>query len=241
MTNKLTAQATAFSAVALLAAGLTMAATETAQAGKTGNFLLGAAAGAAGLAIIGGLAKRRRERVYYSRPVRRYSRPRRYYKPRAVSNPETRRIQEALNILGYNVGAVDGVSGRGTRAGASGFQASINQPATGYLTEMQKGVLFQKAQAMMTGQPVYPNPAMAAPVRMAPAMAAPVPMAPRPMAPAPVAAPGYNPYNAPAQPAAAPPAMAPAMAPPAPAPAYNPYNAPPAPAAPVPAAPAPIR
>lgn len=218
MTNKLTAQATAFSAAALLAVGLTFTATDNAQAAsKTGNFLLGAAAGAAGLAVLGHMAKnRRRERVYYTEPRRRYYAPRRYYKPRAYSNPETRRIQEALNILGFNVGAVDGVAGGATRAGISGFQASIQQPATGYLTEMQKGVLFQRAQAAMTGQPAYPAPAAA------PAMAP----APAP-APAPAAAPAYNPYNAPAQPPAAAPAPA-APAPAAPAPAYNPYNTPPA-------------
>lgn len=231
MTKSFTAQATAFSAATLLAFGLTMASTDTAQAAsKTGNFLLGAAAGAAGLAVLGHIAKnKRRERVYYAPAPRRYYKPRRYYTPRAISNPETRRVQEALNILGFNVGAVDGISGRGTRAGISGFQASIQQPATGYLTEMQKGVLFQRAQARMTGQPAYPAPA-AAPGAY-PAAPAPAPVAAPgayPAAPAPVAAPGYNPYNAPAQPPAA-----------APAPAYNPYNAAPAPAAPVPAAPAP--
>ncbi len=232
MTKNLTAQATAFSAATLLAFGLTMASTDTAEAGKTGNFLLGAAAGVAGAAIVHGLAKRRRQRVYVSpAPRRRYYKPRRrYYKPRALPNPEVSRIQESLNILGFNVGAVDGVSGRGTRAGISGFQASIQQPATGYMTEMQKAVLFQKAQARMTGQPAYPAPAPAA----APGYPA------APPAPAPVAAPGYNPYNAPAQPpAAAPIPVAPVPA--APAPAYNPYNAAPAPAAPIPAAPVPGR
>lgn len=84
---KLSGRAIAFAAASIFALGLVAATPQEAQAGKTGNFLLGAAAGAAGLAIVGGLARnnRRRNNYYQPRPARRYYRPapRRYYAPRA--------------------------------------------------------------------------------------------------------------------------------------------------------------
>lgn len=82
---KLSTKVAAFSAATLLALGLTVAAPQQAQAAsKTGNFLLGAAAGAAGLALLHGATRPRPRGYYYQpRPVRRYYRPapRRYYAP----------------------------------------------------------------------------------------------------------------------------------------------------------------
>ncbi len=203
----------ALTAAAVFAAGMALSTPQPVQAAsKTGNFLLGAAAGAAGLAIIHGLNKKRK-RTYYERAPRRYYRrapARRYYAPRAAASPMVMKVQESLNILGYNVGAVDGRAGPATRAGARAFQMSINQPATGYLTELQKGILFQKAQAILTGVPANPAPA-GYPTAAAPGYAP----APRPAAPPTYAAPPAAPAYAP-PPAAAPAPAAPAYVPPPP-------------------------
>ncbi len=66
----------AFAAASVLALGLVAVTPQEAQAGKTGNFLLGAAAGVAGAAVLHGLSRRRAPRGYYARPA-----PRRYYRP----------------------------------------------------------------------------------------------------------------------------------------------------------------
>jgi hypothetical protein len=201
----------ALTAAALFAAGITLSTPHQAQAAsKTGNFLLGAVAGAAGLAVLHGISKKKR-RVYEPAPRRYYRRApaRRYYAPRTPPSPVTMKIQESLNILGFNVGAVDGRAGPATRAGARAFQVSINQPATGYLTEMQKSILFQKAQAVLTGVPANPAPPAGYPAASAAPAApayAPPPAAPAPAAPAtyatPPAAPAYTPPPATAAPAA---------------------------------------
>ena len=84
---KFSGRAIAFAAASVFALGLVAATPQEAQAAsKTGNFLLGAAAGAAGLAVLHGLSKNRRRGYYYDRPApRRYYRPapRRYYAPAA--------------------------------------------------------------------------------------------------------------------------------------------------------------
>ncbi len=84
---KLSGRVATFAAAGLLAMGIAVSAPGEAQAAsKTGNFLLGAAAGAAGLAVIHGLNKNRAPRRYYRPAPRRYyyaPRPRRYYAPAA--------------------------------------------------------------------------------------------------------------------------------------------------------------
>ena len=39
------------------------------------------------------------------------------------SDPDVKRIQTALNSLGYNVGTADGISGKKTRAAIAKFKA----------------------------------------------------------------------------------------------------------------------
>ncbi|MEM8577031.1 MAG: peptidoglycan-binding protein [Pseudomonadota bacterium] len=55
---------------------------------------------------------------------------------------ETRRIQNALNDLGYNVGAADGAIGPATRRGIRLFQKSIFATQNGTLSAAQKRRLF---------------------------------------------------------------------------------------------------
>lgn len=62
---------------------------------------------------------------------------------------QTRDMQEALNYFFFNVGVPDGVAGRQTRNGVSQFQAYLNFPATGDITEFERQVLttsYQRAQ-----------------------------------------------------------------------------------------------
>ncbi len=86
---KFTGRAFALAAASVFAVALTASVPDQARAAsKTGNFLLGAAAGAAGLAVLHGLKKNRRyERRYYQPAPRRYYAPppRRYYAPAAWS------------------------------------------------------------------------------------------------------------------------------------------------------------
>lgn len=105
----------------------------------------------------------------YSHDRPRYTPPRyntfRYELPSrpAVKRPnydrqEVRRIQAALNTLGYNAGATDGVVGRGTRTAISGFQREIGTKPTGTLTAKQKTMLFDRAgNASQTGTPANQN------------------------------------------------------------------------------------
>ena len=56
---------------------------------------------------------------------------------------ETRKkIQSRLNELGFNVGPVDGIFGRGTRRGISQYQKSIGERQTAILTKDQAARLL---------------------------------------------------------------------------------------------------
>lgn len=72
--------------------------------------------------------------------------PRRVVKHQYYDRAEARRIQQALNVLGFNAGVPDGVIGRGTRQAISGFQYQINARPTGVLTAKQKIILFDRVR-----------------------------------------------------------------------------------------------
>jgi hypothetical protein len=61
------------------------------------------------------------------------------------SPSERLQIQTALNNRGFNVGAVDGILGKGSRAGIRAFQASLGEPQTGQLTAAQFAALTSPA------------------------------------------------------------------------------------------------
>jgi hypothetical protein len=79
------------------------------------------------------------------------------------SRGERIQIQTALNNLGYNVGTVDGVLGKRSRAGIRAFQASRGEPQTGQLTAAQYAALtnggFGTTQAafMPNNRPLQTN------------------------------------------------------------------------------------
>ncbi len=63
---------------------------------------------------------------------------------------EAREIQSALNYFGFPAGTPDGVLGRRSRGAISQYQAHLNYPITGYLTEYEKNFLlgsYHRAQA----------------------------------------------------------------------------------------------
>lgn len=59
-----------------------------------------------------------------------------------MTRSQTRRVQIALNNLGFNAGNPDGVAGRGTRNAISRYQISIGAAPTGYLTQGQLAALI---------------------------------------------------------------------------------------------------
>lgn len=77
---------------------------------------------------------------------------------RGVANTEVMKVQESLNLLGFDAGRPDGVSGRRTRQAISQFQASIQNPQTGKLTELQKSVLFKQAEQLVAAGAVGNQP-----------------------------------------------------------------------------------
>ncbi|MEM8980727.1 MAG: peptidoglycan-binding protein [Pseudomonadota bacterium] len=81
---------------------------------------------------------------------------------------EAKKIQTALNKLGFNVGKVDGIIGPGTRAQIKKYQKSIGQSQTGKLTSVQvrvleKAVETAKLEAQTTPQRLASYPLSANP------------------------------------------------------------------------------
>ena len=60
----------------------------------------------------------------------------------SLSPDDRRLVQRALNQLGYNAGAEDGMFGKGTRAAISSWQRANGKEVTGYLTTDQAQALI---------------------------------------------------------------------------------------------------
>jgi len=123
----------------------------------------------------------------------------------AAPNPawqQTRDMQEALNFFFFDVGVPDGVAGRQTRNGVAQFQAYLNFPATGEISEFERQVLTTSYQRAQLRTPQVAQIASTHPdglrgvllavrdemlgVNQPPVQAAPVPTPPVQAAPAPV-------------------------------------------------------
>lgn len=63
-----------------------------------------------------------------------------------IADPKVRRMQAALNTLGYDAGAADGIYGRKTAKAVERYQSNIGETVTGNLTSEQRGLLFTSAQ-----------------------------------------------------------------------------------------------
>ncbi len=63
-----------------------------------------------------------------------------------VADPKVRRMQSALNTLGYDAGAPDGIYGRKTAQAVERYQSTIGEEVTGSLTDDQSALLLSSAQ-----------------------------------------------------------------------------------------------
>ncbi len=136
----------------------------TARAGSE-DFIFGLGAGIIGSAIVNGAKQNS------AQPQRRTT------TRRSNFSSETQDIQMRLNMLGFDAGTPDGVSGRRTRQAIRHFQISIGAYASGKLDNRQIARLYELTTPQ---QPVatVTTPVMAAPVVAAPVVAAPVVVAP---------------------------------------------------------------
>lgn len=103
--------------------------------------------------IIGGVivneaAKNRQRQQVQTRKVYRAS------PTYSAERAEAREVQTALNYFGFPAGNPDGVLGRQSRTAISQYQAHLNYPVTGYLSEYEKGFLLTSYQRAMAGGPV---------------------------------------------------------------------------------------
>lgn len=136
-------------AAAVVCIGLaTQLAPTPAHAGGKGAILFGAGV-LTGVVVNEAINNHHRNHYHSAPPPRRYE-PRRvvtrtYYQDQAQIE-ENMEIQTALNTLGYNAGAVDGVIGQGTMAAIRTFQYELDESPTGYLTAKQKIVLLDRAE-----------------------------------------------------------------------------------------------
>lgn len=104
----------------------------TSAAADAGNIVGGIVGGIIGGAIVNGANNNRRTTT------------RRVYRP-AVSSATraaNRETQTALNYFGYGAGTADGVLGRRSRAAISSYQAFMNMPVTGRLTQFERDILI---------------------------------------------------------------------------------------------------
>ena len=67
-------------------------------------------------------------------------------------------IQAALNTLGHEVGATDGIWGRNTRTGISAWQRATDRKVTGYLSGEEYKLLLAQAESRLVAEHVKTPP-----------------------------------------------------------------------------------
>lgn len=72
--------------------------------------------------------------------------PNRQSTPKAKANPQTRKVQLALNNIGFNAGNPDGVYGKRTGQAIAQFQSSIGRTASGRLSPEEMDILFERSR-----------------------------------------------------------------------------------------------
>ncbi|WP_121061903.1 peptidoglycan-binding domain-containing protein [Chachezhania antarctica] len=68
----------------------------------------------------------------------------------SAQRTENRQVQTALNFFGFDAGTVDGVLGQNSRSAVSRYQAEMNDPSDGTLTDSERQFLlssYQRARA----------------------------------------------------------------------------------------------
>ncbi len=74
-----------------------------------------------------------------------------------VADPKVRRMQAALNTLGYDAGPADGIYGRKTAQAVERYQSTIGEQVTGSLTVDQRTLLMASAQRKRQVAAVQPK------------------------------------------------------------------------------------
>ncbi|SDR08738.1 peptidoglycan-binding domain-containing protein [Pseudovibrio sp. Tun.PSC04-5.I4] len=131
-------------------------ASTAARAGSE-DFIFGIGAGIIGSAIVNSAKQNNSQRTTTQRRV-----PRR----NSSFSAQTQDTQTRLNMLGFNAGRPDGVSGRRTRNAIKQFQYSIGEYASGRLDNRQIARLYELTtpqQPVIVQQPVILAPAAVAP------------------------------------------------------------------------------
>lgn len=129
------------SILALASAMTLSAATETLA--DVGDAIVGG--------IIGGVIVNEANKNRQRQTKRVYRAPANAYSP---ARAEAREIQTALNYFGFPAGTPDGVLGNRSRGAISQYQAHLNYPVTGYLTEYEKSFLLSSYHRAIAGGPV---------------------------------------------------------------------------------------
>lgn len=145
---------------------LSLAISTTAARAGSEDFIFGLGAGIIGSAIVNG-AKKNAPSQTQKRTTRK----------RSSFSAETQDIQLRLNMLGFDVGTPDGVSGRRTRNAIRQFQISIGAYANGKLDNRQIAKLYKLTTPQQPAAPTpvaTSTPAPVAVVAPAPVIAAPV-------------------------------------------------------------------
>ncbi len=144
--------------VALIAGSLIAVPAEKARADDTAA-ILGAAALIGGIVLHQAHRKKQRDRAAsQQRQSQRQSTTQRRSAPTlSAAQLELNRTQQsALNYFGYDVGAVDGILGRKSRAGASAYQADMGYPADGTLNAEERAFLISSHQRALASAHVAP-------------------------------------------------------------------------------------
>ena len=121
--------------LALTAAGATLPMNRAAANGHAGAAILGAIIGGA---LVAGANNNRRNNNTHSTAS-------------SAQRTENRAVQTALNYFDFPAGTPDGVFGRRTRTAVSSYQAFMNFPVTGELTQYQKDFLLNSHQRAELG------------------------------------------------------------------------------------------
>ncbi|UYV37749.1 peptidoglycan-binding protein [Rhodobacteraceae bacterium D3-12] len=134
-----------------LVAGLVSASFLTTTAPAPARADNNLAAGIVGAIVGGAIVNEAHKRKKYKK--------KRYYKstkkPKAkmssAQRTANREVQTSLNHFQWNVGRPDGVLGRNSRRGVSQYQAFMNFPVTGKLSELERSILVTSYQKAVLG------------------------------------------------------------------------------------------
>lgn len=104
-----------------------------------GDFAAGIVTGVIGSAIVRDINRNNQKKKVYRRSTNTYQRQ------------QNRDVQTSLNYFGFPAGTPDGVLGRNSRSAISQYQIFMGYPATGYLSDHERGFLVTSYQRAIAG------------------------------------------------------------------------------------------